>query len=163
MTAGYFRIRTRYGVNANDYYEYRATLIKNVDDDLPMGGTPFNAPNQPHSSTQMFRFMGQIRKFAFDIDIRERPNDTSGGTAPGGDFPTGVKTRIEQRDYLYNFMAHYDHRAIFLLQDDLWFPVETEVSWDRLNNRQSDTEDNAVVANVGFTIAANIIRTWEAP
>lgn len=61
-------------------------------------------PNTSAANQLLFRFAGQQEELSFDFVLYPSTTDLANFTAPGANFPDGVKTVKEQQIYLRDFL-----------------------------------------------------------
>lgn len=103
-------------------YEYHFAVISNLNDGQEQGVIDIPFIGTGPSSTILFRFMGKGEEITFDFPLVDDNTDRSNGTAPAGDFPTGVKTINEQIDYLKNYIFDPDFESDCTLTLDRYLP-----------------------------------------
>lgn len=95
---------------------------------------PISLVNSKPQNNVLFRFTGQQEEYNVSFFIFNEGNDLSNGTAPAGDFPTGVITVDEQIDWLKNFIFNEDFDA----------------KWYFTHERYAPTEINCVITDIQF-------------
>lgn len=96
--------------------------------------TAIPLPNADSSSTLLFRLFGQEESVQFSFAITTTTVDRANGTAPSGDFPSGVLTIDDQIKYLRDYI----------------FTADFDASWNFTNNRLYDGAIECVIEDLTF-------------
>lgn len=95
---------TQLTLQSNEGYTFLFQAVVPISNSKQQPSQKIPLPNAQAKDQLLFRFFGQNEDFSFDFALFPSSVDLSDGTAPGGDFPTGVKTVLEQHEFLMDFM-----------------------------------------------------------
>lgn len=120
-------------------YTFLFRAVTPIDNRKSQNITSIDFVNKTPSNNFLFRFSGQTESLDFTFGIFNDNTDVSNGTAPGGTFPSGVKTVTEQmiwlRDYVFsaNFEAYWTFTNANLYSSGVTVVIE-DVSFDVKNS-----------------------------
>lgn len=115
-------------------YEFQFRAIAPVDNDKVQPSISIPLPNSGPDDQLLFRFAGQSETVDLEFILYPSTTDLSGGTAPAGTYPDGVKTILQQKTYLR----------------DVVFSSEYSTSWSLLLSSFYSSAISGVIEQVSF-------------
>ena len=127
-----------------DNYEYILKLIRTMPTRQTKGVTSIALPGMAATSNILMALQGMQLTIDLTFTMYNDGTDKSNGTAPSGDFPNGVKTITEQKDWLINYIHSADIDAKWYFYSDDYPSgikcIVNEISFDEQNETPISTD-----------------------